>query len=177
MEKEIWKDVKGFEGKYQVSNYGNVKSLNWKRANCEKLLYLKKHNKGYRQVELVMNGKPRMYLVHRLVAQAFIPNPNNKPFINHIDANKENNHLENLEWCTQSENVRHSMLLNDNQGNSKRVFRREHILQTSKDGQVIKIWDKCIDIKTELGYNQTSIFECCEGKRKTAYGYKWQYAI
>ena len=94
---EIWKDIKGYEGLYQVSNLGNVKSL-----KTNKNLY-SSNAKGYRRVGL-FKGKRKGYSIHRLVAQAFIPNPENKPCVNHKDCNRANNNVNNLEWCTHKEN-------------------------------------------------------------------------
>lgn len=112
---EEWKDIEGYEGIYQVSNYGNVKSLARQRRNSkgiymqkEKLLSLTNTSTGYKKVELVKNGKKKGYKVHRLVAMAFIDNPENKPEVNHIDGNKINNHVDNLEWVTSSENSIHA---------------------------------------------------------------------
>ena len=100
---------------YQVSNYGNIKSLARQRRNSkgiymqkEKLLSLTNTSTGYKKVELVKNGKKKSYKVHRLVAMAFIDNPENKPQVNHIDGNKINNHVDNLEWVTSSENCIHA---------------------------------------------------------------------
>lgn len=171
--KEIWKPIIGYEGLYEVSNYGNIKSLNWRNRNIEKCLYLKKHNKGYFQVELVKNKKRKMVLVHRLVAEAFLENPLNKPQINHKDYNRSNNSVENLEWCTINENMTHSAI----RRKSKPTKRKEKIIQLDLQGNIVKIWNSCVSIKTDKNYHQTSIFECCEGKRKTAYGFIWQYAI
>ena len=112
---EEWKDIEEYEGMYQVSNYGNVKSLARQRRNSkgvymqkEKLLSLTNTSTGYKKVELVKNGKKKSYKVHRLVAMAFIDNPENKPQVNHIDGNKTNNHVDNLEWVTSSENSIHA---------------------------------------------------------------------
>lgn len=171
--KEIWKPIVGYEGLYEVSNLGNVKSLNWKNTKEEKCLYLKKHNKGYLQVELVKNKNKKMVLVHRIVAETFLENLSNKPQINHKDYNRSNNNVENLEWCTNSENMKHSAL----RKKSKPIKRNEKIIQYDFNGNIIKTWENCIAIKSKYKYNQTSIFECCEGKRKTAYGFIWRYAI
>ena len=115
MQEEIWKDIKGYEGYYQISNYGKVKSLerytiilNGKRTEKEKFLY-QGIRSGYYIVQLNKNNKRKSHQVHRLVAQAFIPNLKNKPFINHKDENRKNNYVENLEWCTQKENVNWSI--------------------------------------------------------------------
>ena len=117
MNEELWKDIKGYEGLYQVSSFGRIKSLlGW---NGHKYVYREKilnpymqNSKGtyYRSVvKLKKNGKAKDYKVHRLVAQAFIPNPNNLPQINHIDGNPLNNNVNNLEWCTQKYNVNHAI--------------------------------------------------------------------
>jgi len=111
---EIWKDIVGYEGYYQVSNYGRIRTLDkisknrWgeylKRGKMRKL-YLTKH--GYVQMDLSKFGRKKSFKVHRLLAIAFIPNPENKRCVNHIDGNKTNNHIDNLEWVTDSENVIH----------------------------------------------------------------------
>jgi hypothetical protein len=116
MQKEIWKDVLGYENYYLVSNLGNVKSLdNIKKGknNCKYLkkgrILIKNNNRqNYKYVVLCKNGIKKYKLIHRLVLTAFIENKDNKPFVNHIDSNPENNKLENLEWCTASENQLHS---------------------------------------------------------------------
>lgn len=97
---EIWKDIEGYEGLYQVSNLGKVKSLNYNKTAKSELLKLRKNTNGYTRVVLYKNRKAKDYQVHRLVAEAFIPNPNNYPIINHKDENKTNNRVDNLEWCT-----------------------------------------------------------------------------
>ena len=105
MEKEIWKDIEGYEGRYQISNRGNVKSLNYNHNGKEKILKPIINNKhGYAYVGLHLEGKTKNYYIHRLVAIAFIPNPDNLPEVNHRDENKENNTVENLEWCDRAYN-------------------------------------------------------------------------
>lgn len=108
---ELWKDIKGYEGVYQISNLGNIKSLKRKthiqnatRIKKEKILKLQLRN-GYYVINLCKNGCRKAYSVHRLVAETFIPNPNNLPYINHIDFNTQNNSVDNLEWCTQKDNI------------------------------------------------------------------------
>ena len=105
---EIWKDVKGFEGKYKISNYGRVLSLNYRNTDKKQLLRLSKTVDGYVKVRLQYKGKDISERVHRVVAEAFIPNPNNKETVNHIDGNKENNRVDNLEWADRSEQLYHA---------------------------------------------------------------------
>ena len=100
---EVWLDIKGYEHKYQISNMGQVRALNYRRTGQTRLIDIK-HNKGYAEVALWKNSSRKMCRVHRLVAEAFIPNPNNLPQINHKDENKLNNRMDNLEWCTQAYN-------------------------------------------------------------------------
>lgn len=118
---EIWKDIEGYEGSYQISNMGNVKSLSKKwisgnnniiRNHGDILLKQSNNARGYRHVILSKNSKHRTLTIHQLMARAFIPNPENKLFVNHKDGNKKNNILENLEWCTNDENMKHAVKMN-----------------------------------------------------------------
>ncbi|WP_053032139.1 NUMOD4 domain-containing protein [Staphylococcus haemolyticus] len=115
MAEEYWKDIKGYEGLYQVSNLGNIKSIDRSIKRSTSLMKLKNKpisqyvgNRGYPMVSLCINGKCKRYLVHRIVAIAFLPNPLNKAYVNHIDGNKQNSNLENLEWSTPTENSIHA---------------------------------------------------------------------
>ena len=111
---ETWKDIRGYEGIYQISNLGSVKrisNIHWCNLKYRDNYYLKPldNGKGYLRIKLTVNNKSRRVMLHRLIAEAFIENPNNYPFVNHIDGNKKNNNLNNLEWCTQSQNCLHSV--------------------------------------------------------------------
>ena len=103
-QEEIWKDVKNYEGLYQVSNLGRIKSLNYNHTNKEKILELFKNNQGYMIICLHKKGRQKTFRVHRLVAEAFIPNPKNKPEIDHINTIRDDNRVENLRWVTRKEN-------------------------------------------------------------------------
>ena len=185
---ETWKPIKGYPN-YEVSDLGRVRSLNWHNEGYTKCLYLKKHPRGYHQVELINQDGKKMLLVHRLVAEAFIPNPENKPQINHIDEDKQNNAVSNLEWCTRQQNMdayftNHPDKRRPLNERIKRPTKQQRLYplrnkfligQFSMDGELIREWERARDIVIALNYNATSIWECCEGKRKKAYGYKWEY--
>ena len=109
MQEEIWKDVVGYESLYQVSNLGNVKSMKYAYINKIRILTFHYNKKGYRRVHLTKNKIDKYLSVHRLVAEAFIPNPNNYPQVNHKDGNKLNNSVDNLEWCTNEYNFQHAL--------------------------------------------------------------------
>lgn len=136
---EEWKDVTGYEGLYQVSNFGNVKSLwfwnghKYKKRNEPKILRQSNTTTGYKKVELIKNGIKRSLKVHRLVGIAFIPNPDNKKTINHIDFNPKNNKVDNLEWCTHQENIYHSVI-NNKLGVVKSGELKQQIIKQYVDG-------------------------------------------
>jgi hypothetical protein len=183
---EIWKDIPGFENLYQVSNLGRVKSLpklhklkNSSYTSKERLLKQHKNNQGYLRVNL---NKKRCF-VHRLVAQAFIPNINNKPFINHIDCNPLNNNVNNLEWCTPQENVDYMIKLKRNT-RTKQWLNKLHNSQekyyksvkgTDKNGNTIIL--KNINEAKNYGMSPGTICACCKKIKnfKTYRGYTWEY--
>lgn len=116
---EIWKDVIGYEGLYQVSDLGNVKSLNYRRTGKEKNIYINTDKYGYLNVMLSKNSLNKRFYVHRLASICFLKSIADKCFINHIDGNKTNNNINNLEWCNCSENIKHAYKLGLNKGNKK----------------------------------------------------------
>ena len=179
---EIWKDIKGYEGLYQVSNLGRVKSLKFlsnvhkKYYDREKILKTGKDIRGYDVVILCRNGVQKGFKVHRLVAEAFIPNPNDLPQVNHIDENKENNCVSNLEFCTNkynsgygTRNERISKTMTNNSKISKKVN------QYDKQGNFIKEWVSLQEAGRQTKINVRNICSCCKGKYKTAGGYIWKY--
>lgn len=151
---EIFKDIEGYEGLYQISNLGYVKSL---RFGKEKILKPVKDGKKYLCVVLYKQGKHKMCKVHRLVAQAFIPNSKNLPQINHKDEDKTNNSVINLEWCDCQYNIDYSQ--------SKQV----RCIETGK------IYSSTMEVEKQLGFSQSNISLVCNGKRKTCGGFHWKY--
>ena len=181
---ETWKDVKGFEGLYRVSNFGRVLSLNYRNCGYSKLLTPKCNNSKRLWVELSKNNVKKQFLIHRLVAIAFIPNPNEYPQINHIDENPQNNRVDNLEWCTQEYNIkyyleRHTPEERISKRYSEKYKQRNNmkVNQYTLNGVLVKTWDNSRQVCIDKGWSDWSISECCRNKRKTAYGFIWQYAI
>lgn len=171
---EIWKDIKGYEGLYQVSNLGNIKSLEKIQVfpngglniRKEKALKPNKMSNGYLNVRLY-NSKQKGYGIHRLVAQAFIPNPNNYSQVNHIDGNKQNNFVDNLEWCDASYNQKHAI-----QTGLKKVHK---VKQYDLKGNYIKTWKSIKEITNYYNISHACIINCCNGKLEKTHNYKWQY--
>lgn len=162
---EIWKNVKDYEGLYQVSNLGRVK-----RVSYNKILKPSCNKYGYLIVGLYKNGKSKSHYIHRLVANEFITNPNNLPCINHMDENKFNNTVENLEWCTHK--------YNSNYGTAAKrmgIKHRKKVIQISLSGKIINVWNSIIDAVKKTNTNYGDISACCKNKRKTAGGYIWKY--
>lgn len=163
---EEWKDIKGYESLYQVSNLGRIKSLNYNHTKKEKIMSLENNKSGYLRVALHLRKKQRHYLVHRLVAEAFIPNPNNYACINHKDENKQNNNIDNLEWCTHKYN---------NCYGSKLLKSKKPINQYDKNGNFLKSWSCSKEASNYLKIDSSTITKCCRGKKKTCGGYCWGY--
>lgn len=176
MDKEVWKDVKGYDGLYQVSNLGRIKSV---RKNMILSPFI--NTRGRYQARFKVKGKIARPFIHRLVAEAFIPNPNNLPEINHKDENKLNNNVSNLEWCTTKYNsnygTRNKRIGESNRKNGtydRQAKERSYIInQYDLNGNFIKQWKSATEIQRSIGYLKSNILRCCHGKTKTAYGYKW----
>ena len=160
---EIWKDKKDYEGHYQVSNWGRVKSIKFGK---ERILKQSKDKKtGYLHVVLCKENILKSYLVHRLVAEVFIDNPNNYKEVNHKDENKTNNVVSNLEWCDRKYNINYGTI---NERLSKPV------LQYDLEGNFIKEWKSTMECGRN-GYDQSHVADCCRGERKTHRGFIWKY--
>jgi len=172
MENEIWKDVPGWVGILQVSNLGRIKKLNYRNSRNAKILDLKPDNSGYIKYRY---KKECTLKVHRLVALAFIPNPDNLPQINHKNEIKTDNRVENLEWCTAQYNILYN-------GLSKRIGEKlkngpcaKPIVMMDKNNNVIKIWPSTTEIERTMGFDRSNINKVCRNERKYANGYKWKF--
>ena len=184
-----WRPIEGFEGLYEVSNIGNVRSLNYRHTGGAKILR-PGGNKGYLNINLWKNGKRYIKTVHRLVANAFIPNPENKPQVNHIDGDKTNNRVNNLEWVTNRENQLHAYNIGlhvTTEESRKKLSEARKGEKNPKAKQVIcittrEVFDYMAEGAKKYNVNAGNISDCCRGKRKSAGKHpvtgeklKWQF--
>ena len=188
---EEWRDIEGYEGLYQVSNEGRIKSLpkSW-RCGCattrvKSESFLKPlDNTKHLQVRLYKNGKHSSYQIHRLVAEAFIPNPNNYDVVHHIDHNSKNNKVENLMWI---KNENHNALHAIDRANAIKNKLSKQIYQYTLDGILVNVWKNAYEAAKQLGYTPSRICICCNGglfdKRVNKWvditqykGFIWRYA-
>lgn len=179
---EEWRPVKGFEGLYEVSNFGRVRSVDrdmpitakGKRTGIKhypsKMLKLQKWHNGYLAAYLWKDNKGHTLSVHRLVAKAFIPNPDNLPCVNHKDQTPTNNHVSNLEWCTFQYNVTYANAIE-----LRTVQYSKPIEQLTLDGQHVAYYKSAFQAEKLKGYDHSYLAQAARGKRKTAYGYQWRY--
>ena len=164
---EIWKDIPNYEGIYQISNFGEIRSC--KNNKIRKQI---KQRSGYMRIILTKNSKQKATNVHILVAKCFVNNQNGYRYVNHIDGDKTNNSANNLEWVTASQNMQHAF---------KNKLIKPHpwsvkVAQYSLDGELIKIWDRMSDVARFLNCHHSQISDCCRGKQNTCKGYIWKYA-
>lgn len=157
---EEWKDIVGYEKHYQISNKGRIRS---KHTNA--ILNPSKTG-GYYHIGLRYE-KRKECTIHRLVAEAFLPNPNNLPFVNHKDENKLNNNVENLEWCTCEYNT--------NYGKGS-LARNQRVIQYDTDGNALKVWESMKEASEALQIGHVGISACCRGIKRTSGGFVWTYA-
>lgn len=177
---EQWKPIPGYESLYEASCSGNIRSLI--KGKVKKLRH--DSGKNYLLVELFKDKKPKTFLVHRLIASTFYPCSNSHLLqVNHKDGNKTNNNISNLEWVTQSQNIKHSY---DVLGHIKYAAGKFGILNKKaipiqqidrNNGNVIRIFHGAMEVQRELNFDQSSIHKCCKGKIKHFRGYLWKYAV
>ena len=183
MKTELWKDVFGYKGYYKVSSTGRVKSIPRKVPNSHlkngtmflkgKIMNPTVVKTGYAQVMLSKNGKRKYHKVSRLVAKAFIPNPKNKPQVNHINENKLDNRLENLNWMTAKENINHGTAIERLTKKQRKNNKTIQVFQYSLSGDLIRSWFSMSEASRH-GFNKSLISICCKGKRKTHKGFIWK---
>ena len=170
---EIWKDIEGYEGLYQVSNMGNVRSLNYNQTREIKVLK-PSNNRGYKLVVLSKNGKSKTYQVHRLVALHFIPNPNSLSIINHKNEDKTNNCVDNLEWCTIQYNNAYGTH-NERNKKSNQINNGKRI-KAIKDNKE-QIFISVREAGRQLNLNYSNIFSCLSGKLQHTGGYAFKEVV
>ena len=180
--REEWVDIEGYKGKYQVSNYGRVKSVERTvrdnrgyRIVAERIMKPRKSNRGYLQVGLYKDSKVKMCYVHRLVATAFCENPEGYKEVNHINEDKLDNKAENLEWCSHSYN-------NSYNGKAKKAGKKtaeklsKPIYSINKESGLITCWESIMEASRQTGISQGGICDCLKGRRNSAGGFYWYYA-
>ena len=186
---EVWKDIKGYENLYQVSNLGRIKSLGRRSINKNGHIYYSKEkilkstltSHKYKVIGLYKNRKSKQAYIHRLIAEYFIPNPENKPHINHKNGIRHDNRIENLEWVTCYENNKHmkevlktAYIFPPKYGKDNPKSRR--ILQFTKEGKFIKSYETLTEAERCTGAHHPNISKVALGKRNFAGGFVWKYA-
>ena len=165
--KEIWKDIQGYEGMYQVSSHGRVRSFKWNRC---KILKTRKDKKGYTVVTLTKHSKNYVPKVHRLVAIAFIPNPNNLPQVNHKDEDKSNNNIDNLEWCTNEYNRNYGT--RNERAIKKMIETKGRKIMCITTGE---IFNTIAEASKKYNLPSSNLINCCKGINRLCGGMEWKY--
>ena len=175
---ERWKPIDGYQGIYEVSNLGRVRSIGrtivckngMKKTIRPKILARKKHRNGYVSSMLCVNGVQKRILIHRAVASAFVPNPNGYPEVNHKDEDKENNESSNLEWCTKSYNNTYGTLP------ARKALRFGKPVNQIKDGVIVATYPSAMEAHRVTGITPGGISGCCRGEIRSSGGYQWELA-
>lgn len=167
---EEWRPIAEYEDLYEISSQGRVKSLNYKRTGQTQVLKPIMHTNGYLCINLYKDGKHKFCTIHRLVAEAFLANPENLPEVNHRDECKENNAVSNLEWCSGKDNCNHGT-----RNARMAAAKNKPVQQFSKDGRLIAVWSSGKEAEQSTGVHQSNICNCCNGKLRSTGGYVWRY--
>lgn len=183
---EVWKPIKGYEGIYEVSSYGRVRSLEridtrpnprtGKAMNFttkQRIITNRNHPKGYKTVLLRKGGSSEQFLLHRLVARAFIPNPQNLPCVNHKDEDKTNNRADNLEWCSQQYNVNYGTGVERMKKSIHKKLRK--FGQYDMDGNLIATFTTSSEASRQTGISRSAISLALIGRNASSGGYRWKY--
>ena len=171
---EIWKDIEGYEGLYQVSNLGRVKSLKYRQSNNENILKPQVDGGGYLMVHLWKDKKPKAMKVHRLVAQAFIPNPDSLPEVNHKSEVKTENTVDEIEWCNHKYNCNYGSR-NIRSGEKRKNNGGFVVIQFTNKGDYVNEYNSAREASRETGVLHSGICRCCQGKIQSAGGFIWKY--
>ena len=171
MKKEIWKDILGYEGLYQVSNFGRVKSIKFGK---ERLLRPQLIKNGYLCINLYKNNKCKRYLIHRLVAEHFLDNPNNLSEVNHKSEDKTDNSVSNLEWCTHEYNSSYGTKIKRTREKLLNGKLSKSVLQYTLNGEFVKEWAS-VNEAGRNEFNCGTVAACCRGIRKQHKGFIWRY--
>ena len=171
-ETEVWRDIQGYKGLYQVSNYGNVRSLYFSKIKLLKPFNIKSYLCVYLYDKTNKTEKRKKWYIHRLVATTFLQNPNNLPEVNHIDENKNNNCVNNLEWCDKKYNNNYG---NRNHYISLNNANKTKVNQYSLNGEYIKTYNSIREACKELGIRSSGISNCCANRISKSGGYIWKY--
>lgn len=174
---EVWKDIQSYEGFYQVSSLGRIRSLNrtvrnrlgFTIAKGKVLSGVSKN--GYLRVQLFKEGRWKSYPIHRLVANAFLSNSNSMPEVNHKNEDKGDNRVDNLEWCDRKQNCNYGTRT---KRQSEKLSKK--VLQLTIDGKLVSSFKSTAEVFRVLGFRSSHISECCNGIRTISYGYKWRYS-
>jgi hypothetical protein len=185
LSEEVWEDIKGYEGLYRISSFGRIYSCD-KEVGCKgghktikkgRVLSPTKNNTYFTLTLVNGKGKRKQMSIHRIVATTFIPNPQNKPQVNHKNGDKHDNRLCNLEWCTYKENIEHAfrtgLRVIHNKGKNN-GHRSKKVKQIDSNGNVVKIWPSTREAE-RFGYDSSIISGVCHGRYSHHKGYTWQY--
>lgn len=176
---EEWKDIEGYEGMYMISSLGRVMSYFKLHAVPESdgILKHSKNRHGYLQIYLTKNSKSKYFAVHRLVAKAFIPNPHNLPFVNHLNEIKDDNRVCNLEWCDAKYNTNYGTSIQSRASLQKNRHGSKPVEQYSLNGEYLTTFPSIMEATRVTGIPPRAICATCRGYQHSAFGYKWKYKI